>query len=96
VQEGIDLDVENAAMNERTFVQIKSTADQNVLNDYVRRFKKRGAVFDKMIFAVHTPKGILRADSYKIRIWTDDEIANLVVRLGLGERVERMRGHMGQ
>lgn len=92
-QEGIDLDVENPAINERAFVQVKSEAGQRELNDYVKRFNKRRSTYGRMIFAVHSPKGKLMHPTDKaIRIWDRDETARLVVRLGLGERVEKMRG----
>ena len=38
VTEGIDVEVENAAIGEVAFVQVKSTADPSVLDDYVARF----------------------------------------------------------
>jgi hypothetical protein len=46
-----------------------------------------------MIFVVHDPLGELHAPSDPaVQIWTDDKTAKLVVRLGLGERVEKMHG----
>ena len=93
VQEGIDLVVENRAINERAFVQVKSEAGQKELNDYLGRFKTRRKDYGRIIFAVHTPRGVLHApDDPTIRIWKGDETARLVVRLGLGERIEKMRG----
>jgi hypothetical protein len=94
VQEGIDLDVENAAAGERAFVQVKSTADQKILDQYVRRFKAQRKTYNRMIFAVHSPKGRLRVSQQNVRVWGGEQIAQLVVRLGLGERVEKMRGHL--
>jgi hypothetical protein len=43
-----------------------------------------------MIFAVHSPIGklTLPKNTSAVQIWEDDKIANLVVRLGLGEWVE--------
>ncbi len=92
-QEGIDLDVENAATNECAFVQIKSTAGQTEFNDYCQRFNLRRERYAKMIFAVHTPQGNIRSPhDDAVQIWAADRLARLVVRLGLGERVEKMRG----
>jgi hypothetical protein len=93
MQEGIDLDVENPAINERAFVQVKSTAGQSELDDYLKRFYARRELYGRMIFAVHSPRGELKAPADPaVRIWTGHETARLVVRLGLGERVEQMRG----
>lgn len=88
--EGIDVEVENLAAAEIAFVQVKSSANQAVLNDYVKRFKARRDRYARMIFAVHSPKSKLTApkNTPSVQIWEDDKIANLVVRLGLGEWVE--------
>ena len=41
---------------------------------------------------LHTPRGEIRPPANPaIQIWTSGKIAELVVRLGLGERVEQMR-----
>jgi hypothetical protein len=41
VQEGIDIEAENPTAAEIAFVQVKGSAAQEVLNEYVERFKKR-------------------------------------------------------
>jgi hypothetical protein len=88
VTEGIDIEVENAAANEIAFVQVKSTASQAVLDDYVSRFKNQRDRYDRMIFAVHTAKGKLTPpDGQSVQIWADGRIAQLVVRCGLGDWV---------
>ena len=89
-REGIDVEAENLAAREMAFVQVKSSATQEVLNDYVERFKGRRDFYARMIFAVHTPKGKLTppADLPAVQLWTGDRVAHLVVRLGLGEWVE--------
>jgi len=94
VQEGIDLDVQNPAMDERAFVQVKSTADQKTPDQYIRRFQRQKETYSRLIFAVHSPKGRLRARQKNVHIWSGDEISYLVVRLGLGDLVLRMRGHL--
>jgi hypothetical protein len=88
--EGIDVEVENLAAAEIAFVQVKSSANQGVLNDYVKRFKARRDYYARMIFAVHSPSGKLipPKNNPSVQIWEDERIANLVVRLGLGEWVE--------
>ena len=88
--EGIDLEVENWATEERAFVQVKSQASQATLDDYVRRFNEREH-YARMIFAVHTPVTddlVAPHQRRPIQIWHDDRLAQLVVHLGLGEWVE--------
>lgn len=86
--EGVDLEVENPALDEIAFVQVKSTAGQSVLDDYVGRFAERRERYARMIFAVHSPKGVLVAPAGQpVQIWDGARIARLVVRLGLGDWV---------
>jgi hypothetical protein len=89
-REGIDVEAENPTADEIAFVQVKSSADQKVLNDYVERFNKRRDRYARMIFAVHSPSGKLTppADLAAVQLWTGERVAQLVVRLGLGEWVE--------
>jgi len=91
IQEGIDLDVENPATGEHAYVQVKGEAGQKEFTDHLGRFRKRREKFARMIFAVHKPRGQMHAPrDPAVQIWTGDKIAQLVVRLGLGERLERM------
>ena len=89
-REGIDLEAENLAADEIAFVQVKSSATQGVLDDYVERFKTRRPFYARMIFAVHSPGGRLTppADLPSVQLWTSERAAHLAVRLGLGEWVE--------
>jgi hypothetical protein len=93
-QEGIDMEVENLSAAELAFVQVKSTAGQAVLDEYVERFEKRRDHYARMIFAVHSPVGKLTAplSNPSVQLWTGERIADLVVRLGLGEWIERKLG----
>ncbi len=89
VLEGIDLEVKNAAVDETAFVQVKSAADQSVLDDYVERFQGRRERYCRLIVAVHTPKGKLSPPAdLPVQVWTGRHMARLAVRLGLGEWVE--------
>lgn len=86
--EGVDVEVENPALDEIAFVQVKSRADQGVLDDYVGRFLDRRDRYARMIFAVHSPKGeIVPPTDEPIQVWDGSRIAHLVVRLGLGDWV---------
>jgi hypothetical protein len=88
VTEGTDVEVENATSDEIAFVQVKSSATQAVLDDYVSRFNQQRDRYKRMIFAVHSPKGGLTPpDGQPVQIWTGKRIADLVVRLGLGDWV---------
>jgi hypothetical protein len=89
-REGIDVEAENTAIGEIAFVQVKSSATQESLNDYVERFTQRREVYARMIFAVHSPIGKLTppVDLPEVQLWTGERVAQLVVRLGLGEWVE--------
>jgi len=87
-REGIDIEAENLAVGEIAFVQVKSSANQQVLNDYIERFQRRREIYARMIFAVHSPTGKLTAPTdHAIQVWTADHLAQLVVRLGLCEWV---------
>jgi hypothetical protein len=86
--EGIDVEVENVSSDEIAFVQVKSTATQGVLDDYVSRFNAQRDRYDRMIFAVHSPKGVLTPPTGQfVSVWTGKEIAQRVVKLGLGDWV---------
>lgn len=86
--EGIDVEVENPALDEIAFVQVKSRANQQVLDDYVGRFLDRRERYARMIFAVHTPKGRIDPPAdLPVQVWNAPRISHLVVRLGLGDWV---------
>lgn len=86
---GIDLEVENRTADEIAFGQVKAAATQKVLNGYVEQFNNQRDRYARMIFAVHSPSGKLRAPAdLPVRLWTCDRVAEFVVHAGLGEWVE--------
>ena len=88
--EGIDVEVENLAVNEIAFVQVKGAAGQGVLDEYVEKFRSRRQRYDRMIFAVHSPNGALSAPTTDpVQVWDGPKMAELVVRLGLGDWVAK-------
>lgn len=88
-QKGIDMEVRNLAADEIAFVQVKSSADQAALDDYIEQFEAQSDRYARMIFAVHTPHGLTPPkDDLRVQVWTGERIARLVVGLGLGEWVE--------
>ena len=88
VTEGIDIEVENASADEIAFVQVKSSATQSTLDDYVSRFNERRDRYKRMIFVVHSPSGnITPPPDQPVQVWDGQRIARLVVKLGLGDWV---------
>ena len=84
--EGIDVEVENPAIDEVAFVQVKGAAAQEALDDYVGWFRARREHYARMIFAVHSPRGTLSAPpTDPVQVWDGPKVAELVVRLGLGD-----------
>ena len=79
----LDMLLQQPATGERAFVQVKSSARQAVLDDYVERFRSSGA-FDRMFFVCHSPQGVLKAnDSKRVHIWSGDVLAAAAVKVGL-------------
>jgi hypothetical protein len=88
--EGVDIEVENVSADEIAFVQIKSSASQKDLDDYVAKFTERRARYHRMIFAVHSPGESLASPSgLPVQVWTGKKISELVVKLGLGDWVSK-------
>lgn len=81
-QADTDLILEQAATGERAFVQVKSKADQAVLDDYIQRFE--GSGMDRMIFACHSPRTALEsASKMPVHLWFGDRLADQAVKAGL-------------
>jgi len=71
-------------------VQVKGAAGQGVLDEYVEKFRSRRQRYDRMIFAVHSPNGALSAPTTDpVQVWDGPKMAELVVRLGLGDWVAK-------
>ena len=86
LQKDTDLDVDQAATGERAFVQIKSAAATETLNDYVTRFEADPG-FDRMFFICHSPRGALAApiSSKPVHIWVGQAVARQAIAAGLYE-----------
>jgi hypothetical protein len=86
----IDTEVENRSANEIAFVQVKSAADQASLDLSIAKFRAQRDRYARVIFAVHDPRGDLRAPpELPVQIWNRERIAGLVVRLGLAGWLEK-------
>jgi hypothetical protein len=84
----IDIEVENASTDEIAFVQVKSSASQVTLDNYVSIFNEQRGRYARMIFVVHSPTGKLTPpDDQPVLVWTGDRIAQLVVKHGLADWV---------
>jgi hypothetical protein len=78
-----DMVLEQVTMNETAFVQVKSSASQRVLDDYIERFDAN-PTWHRMFFVCNTPEGRLDAGSRpEIHIWTREALAEMTVRTGL-------------
>lgn len=78
----VDLILEQPTTGEKAFVQVKSKAGQGVLDDYIGRFRRRGA-YDRLFFVCHSPTGALRADHARHHVWAGERLAEAAVRAGL-------------
>jgi len=79
----IDLLLDNPTTDETGWCQIKSTASQAVLDDYLGRFRRDGGC-DQFYFVVHSPKGLLSLpDDRHLHLWTGDELAHRALAAGL-------------
>jgi hypothetical protein len=84
-QKSIDLELEQPTTAERAMVQVKSSASQRVLDDYLDRFQESGR-FERLFFVCHSPVGAIRApESPAVHVWNGEELARRVVQLGLHE-----------
>lgn len=85
--EFIDLAIEQPATGERGAVQVKSRADQAVLDDYIKRFDEAGT-FERLFFVCHTASSVLTApDRDDVHIWQGRKLSEQVFRLGLSDWV---------
>jgi hypothetical protein len=81
-QKDVDLVVGQAATNERAFVQIKSSATQAVLDDYLTRYEE--SPYQRLFFICHSPHGSLTMpDRPDLHLWTRPHLAEAAVRAGL-------------
>jgi uncharacterized protein YbdZ (MbtH family) len=89
-QKLVDLELEQPTTGERAAVQVKSSASQRILDQYVDRVGNAER-FDRFFFICHSPEGDLVAPSDRsdvhLHLWTGHELASTVLRLGLQDWV---------
>lgn len=81
----VDLIVEQPLTGERMAVQVKSAANQAVVDDYARRLGERPAG-ERLMLVCHSPAGTLTAppsDGRRIELVTGSKIAKLALATGL-------------
>jgi len=88
----IDLLLDHPTTGETAWVQIKSSANQAVLNDYLDRFRRDGSC-DRFYFVAHTSKGTLALpDERPLQLWTGTTLARHALAAGLFDwLIERTR-----
>jgi hypothetical protein len=87
-QKLVDMELEQPTTSERGAVQVKSTASQRTLDQYITRIDEADR-FDRFFFVCHSPEGELTAPSGRsdIHVWAGRELASTVLRLGLQDWV---------
>ena len=88
----IDLLLDNPSTNETAWVQVKSSATQAVLDDYLDRYRRDGSA-DHFYFTVHTSRGSLTLpDERGLHLWAGERLARAVIAAGLFDwLIERTR-----
>jgi hypothetical protein len=87
-QKTVDLEVEQVMTGEIAAVQVKSTATQKTLDDYIKRIDESGR-FSRFFFVCHSPAGELKppADRDDVLVWGGKELASSIIRIGLQDWV---------
>lgn len=82
-QKDVDMIVEQPFTGETVFVQVKSSASQAVLDDYIRRYDAAPGT-SRMILAAHTANGkLITANRPDINLWGRTTLAKAAVNAGL-------------
>lgn len=78
----IDLLMEQPTTGELAFVQVKSTATQATLDDYLDRFRRSG--YDRFFFVCHSARGKLQLPEEKnLHLFEGERLADAAVKNGL-------------
>ena len=77
-----DLLVEHPVSGERVMVQVKSTASQKVLSDYIERFDGTPTL-GRLSIVCLSPQGPLAAERSDVTIWSAHTLAEAALRAGL-------------
>jgi len=77
-----DLILQQAATGERALVQVKSSADAAVLEDYLRRFRAQRDMH-RLFFVCHSFRGPVPPPSPRVHVWLGPDIAQKSTQAGL-------------
>ena len=88
----VDLIVEQPVTRERMVIQVKSAADQKIIDDYAERLALHSA--DQMMLICHSPKGRLKAPDHNsgtqpLRLILGEQVTDLAIGAGLVDWVVR-------
>jgi hypothetical protein len=79
----VDLILSQPLLGETAWVQIKSTASQADLNDYLDRFQRDGSC-DRFFFVCHSSVGPLTPPEQSgLHLWTGERLSDAAVGAGL-------------
>lgn len=77
-----DLILQQAATRERALVQVKSSADAGVLEDYLQRFRAQRDM-DRLFFVCHSFRGPAPSPAPGFHVWLGSEVAQKAIQAGL-------------
>ncbi|KAA9016876.1 hypothetical protein F4U96_11665 [Sphingobium limneticum] len=78
----VDLLMEQPTTSETAFVQVKSRANQAVLDDYLDRFRRSG--YDRFFFVCHTKaRSLSMPDEPRLHLFEGERLADAAVKNGL-------------
>jgi hypothetical protein len=85
-QKLVDMILEQPTTRERGAVQVKTSAGQRQLDEFINLIDEAGT-FDRLFFVCHSPKGNLVApiDRRDVHVWVGRELATTSLRLGLAD-----------
>ena len=88
----IDLLLDNPSTGETAWVQVKSSAAQATLDDYLDRFRRDGGS-GHFFFVCHSPKGTLTLPTERgLHLWAGERLARTAIAAGLFDwLIERTR-----
>ncbi len=94
-QKLVDMELEQPTTSERGAVQVKSSASQKTLDQYIAKVDEAER-FDRFFFVCHSPEGELMAPAGRndVHVWTGRELASTVLRLGLQDWVFEKAVHL--
>jgi len=88
---GFDIEAENPSTGELAFIQIKSAGLKRDFDAYHAEFKRRAERNSRMFFVFHKLGDncpLEDPEEANIHVWNGEKVAELAVKVGLGEWVE--------